>query len=111
MEVDGLQEVPLCSCRMETPKSREITTLANNQCMATESVDNEVGTCLSASCRLFFPEDRDIKRQSRARSMHQVTQTLCNMLDWEPIGVGMVGHTPPSSTVHVSHTRVKATPK
>ncbi|KFQ45237.1 Histone-lysine N-methyltransferase EHMT1, partial [Nestor notabilis] len=43
MEVDGLQEVPLCSCRMETPKSREITTLANNQCMATESVDNEVG--------------------------------------------------------------------
>ncbi|KAK2535489.1 Ehmt1 [Columba guinea] len=41
MEVDGLQEVPLCSCRMETSKSREITTLANNQCMATESVDNE----------------------------------------------------------------------
>nr|XP_048678501.1 histone-lysine N-methyltransferase EHMT1 isoform X5 [Caretta caretta] len=41
MEMDGLQEVPLCSCRMETPKSREITTLANNQCMATESVDNE----------------------------------------------------------------------
>ncbi|XP_051492414.1 histone-lysine N-methyltransferase EHMT1 isoform X8 [Apus apus] len=45
MEVDGLQEVPLCSCRMETPKSREITTLANNQCMATESVDNELGRC------------------------------------------------------------------
>lgn len=41
-ETDGLQEVPLCSCRMETPKSREITTLANNQCMATESVDHQV---------------------------------------------------------------------
>nr|XP_054515296.1 histone-lysine N-methyltransferase EHMT1 isoform X24 [Pan troglodytes] len=41
LETDGLQEVPLCSCRMETPKSREITTLANNQCMATESVDHE----------------------------------------------------------------------
>ncbi|XP_070312859.1 histone-lysine N-methyltransferase EHMT1 isoform X6 [Odocoileus virginianus] len=40
-ETDGLQEVPLCSCRMETPKSREITTLANNQCMATESVDHQ----------------------------------------------------------------------
>ncbi|XP_063000842.1 histone-lysine N-methyltransferase EHMT1 isoform X5 [Elgaria multicarinata webbii] len=40
-EADSLQEVPLCSCRMETPKSREITTLANNQCMATESVDKE----------------------------------------------------------------------
>lgn len=42
LETDGLQEVPLCSCRMETPKSREISTLANNQCMATESVDHEV---------------------------------------------------------------------
>ncbi|KAM6182101.1 histone-lysine N-methyltransferase EHMT1 isoform 3-T3 [Erethizon dorsatum] len=41
LETDGLQEVPLCSCRMETPKSREISTLANNQCMATESVDHE----------------------------------------------------------------------
>ena len=41
-ETDGLQEVPLCSCRMETPKSREITTLANNQCMATESADHQV---------------------------------------------------------------------
>lgn len=44
VETDGLQEVPLCSCRMETPKSREITTLANNQCMATESVDHEVSS-------------------------------------------------------------------
>lgn len=42
LETDGLHEVPLCSCRMETPKSREISTLANNQCMATESVDHEV---------------------------------------------------------------------
>uniref|UniRef100_A0A8C3QY51 [histone H3]-lysine(9) N-methyltransferase n=1 Tax=Cyanoderma ruficeps TaxID=181631 RepID=A0A8C3QY51_9PASS len=48
MEVDGLQEVPLCSCRMESPKSREITTLANNQCMATESVDNELGRCTNS---------------------------------------------------------------
>ncbi|XP_061867594.1 histone-lysine N-methyltransferase EHMT1 isoform X3 [Colius striatus] len=48
MEVDGLHEVPLCSCRMETPKSREITTLANNQCMATESVDNELGRCTNS---------------------------------------------------------------
>uniref|UniRef100_A0A8C0JCU9 [histone H3]-lysine(9) N-methyltransferase n=1 Tax=Chelonoidis abingdonii TaxID=106734 RepID=A0A8C0JCU9_CHEAB len=48
LEMDGLQEVPLCSCRMETPKSREITTLANNQCMATESVDNELGRCTNS---------------------------------------------------------------
>ncbi|XP_042334648.1 histone-lysine N-methyltransferase EHMT1 [Sceloporus undulatus] len=45
VEADSLQEVPLCSCRMETPKSREITTLANNQCMATESVDKELSRC------------------------------------------------------------------
>ncbi|XP_077162715.1 histone-lysine N-methyltransferase EHMT1 isoform X6 [Paroedura picta] len=45
MEADSLQEVPLCSCRMETPKSREITTLANNQCMATECVDKELSRC------------------------------------------------------------------
>ncbi|XP_062816509.1 histone-lysine N-methyltransferase EHMT1 isoform X3 [Anolis carolinensis] len=44
-EADSLQEVPLCSCRMETPKSREITTLANNQCMATESIDKELSRC------------------------------------------------------------------
>ena len=51
-ETDGLQEVPLCSCRMETPKSREITTLANNQCMATESVDRQVSrrACVGGSC-------------------------------------------------------------
>ncbi|KAB1280182.1 Histone-lysine N-methyltransferase EHMT1 [Camelus dromedarius] len=47
-ETDGLQELPLCSCRMETPKSREITTLANNQCMATESVDHELGRCTNS---------------------------------------------------------------
>uniref|UniRef100_A0A8D0BPL4 [histone H3]-lysine(9) N-methyltransferase n=1 Tax=Salvator merianae TaxID=96440 RepID=A0A8D0BPL4_SALMN len=44
-EADSLQEVPLCSCRMETPKSREISTLANNQCMATDSVDKELSRC------------------------------------------------------------------
>ncbi|XP_053412555.1 histone-lysine N-methyltransferase EHMT1 isoform X5 [Nycticebus coucang] len=48
LETDGLQEVPLCSCRMETPKSREISTLANNQCMATESVDRELGRCTNS---------------------------------------------------------------
>ncbi|KAB0390887.1 hypothetical protein E2I00_003329, partial [Balaenoptera physalus] len=47
-ETDGLQEVPLCSCRMETPKSREITTLANNQCMATESADHQLGRCTNS---------------------------------------------------------------
>uniref|UniRef100_A0AAY4CU01 Euchromatic histone-lysine N-methyltransferase 1b n=1 Tax=Denticeps clupeoides TaxID=299321 RepID=A0AAY4CU01_9TELE len=34
-----VQELPLCCCRMETPKSREILTLADWKCMATESID------------------------------------------------------------------------
>uniref|UniRef100_A0A8C7N6V1 Euchromatic histone-lysine N-methyltransferase 1b n=1 Tax=Oncorhynchus kisutch TaxID=8019 RepID=A0A8C7N6V1_ONCKI len=42
VEPDMVQELPLCSCRMETPKSREILTLADRKCMATESVDRQV---------------------------------------------------------------------
>uniref|UniRef100_A0A8C8IE75 Euchromatic histone-lysine N-methyltransferase 1b n=1 Tax=Oncorhynchus tshawytscha TaxID=74940 RepID=A0A8C8IE75_ONCTS len=41
VEPDMVQELPLCSCRMETPKSREILTLADRKCMATESVDRQ----------------------------------------------------------------------
>ncbi|XP_029467385.1 histone-lysine N-methyltransferase EHMT1 isoform X3 [Rhinatrema bivittatum] len=45
MEVDGLQDVPLCSCRMETPKSQEITEEENDHCMATECANNELSRC------------------------------------------------------------------
>uniref|UniRef100_A0A671Y599 Euchromatic histone-lysine N-methyltransferase 1b n=1 Tax=Sparus aurata TaxID=8175 RepID=A0A671Y599_SPAAU len=38
-------ELPLCSCRMETPKSREILILADRKCMATESVDGQLTRC------------------------------------------------------------------
>ncbi|XP_062409434.1 histone-lysine N-methyltransferase EHMT1 isoform X6 [Sardina pilchardus] len=48
MEADMVQELPLCSCRMETPKSREILTLADRKCMATESVDGQLTRCQSA---------------------------------------------------------------
>ncbi|XP_035247024.1 histone-lysine N-methyltransferase EHMT1 isoform X3 [Anguilla anguilla] len=47
-ETDMAQELPLCSCRMETPKSREILTLADRKCMATESVDGQLTRCQSA---------------------------------------------------------------
>uniref|UniRef100_A0A8C8FGP1 SET domain-containing protein n=1 Tax=Oncorhynchus tshawytscha TaxID=74940 RepID=A0A8C8FGP1_ONCTS len=46
--VDMVQELPLCSCRMETPKSREILTLADRKCMATESFDRQLSRCQSA---------------------------------------------------------------
>ncbi|CAL8279501.1 unnamed protein product [Merluccius merluccius] len=48
-EADCLsQELPLCICRMETPKSREILTLADRKCMAMESVDGLLSRCQAA---------------------------------------------------------------
>uniref|UniRef100_A0A1A8R8U2 Euchromatic histone-lysine N-methyltransferase 1b n=1 Tax=Nothobranchius rachovii TaxID=451742 RepID=A0A1A8R8U2_9TELE len=46
--MEDSQELPLCSCRMETPKSREILILADRKCMATESVDGQLTRCQSA---------------------------------------------------------------
>ncbi|XP_029025325.1 histone-lysine N-methyltransferase EHMT1 isoform X2 [Betta splendens] len=46
--VEEAQELPLCSCRMETPKSREILILADRKCMATESVDGQLTRCQAA---------------------------------------------------------------
>uniref|UniRef100_UPI0037E77919 histone-lysine N-methyltransferase EHMT1 isoform X2 n=1 Tax=Semicossyphus pulcher TaxID=241346 RepID=UPI0037E77919 len=46
--MEEAQELPLCSCRMETPKSREILTLADRKCMATESVDGQLTRCQNA---------------------------------------------------------------
>uniref|UniRef100_A0A8C7ZT11 Euchromatic histone-lysine N-methyltransferase 1b n=1 Tax=Oryzias sinensis TaxID=183150 RepID=A0A8C7ZT11_9TELE len=46
--VEEAHELPLCSCRMETPKSREILILADRKCMATESVDGQLTRCQSA---------------------------------------------------------------
>uniref|UniRef100_A0A3B3R4P5 Euchromatic histone-lysine N-methyltransferase 1a n=1 Tax=Paramormyrops kingsleyae TaxID=1676925 RepID=A0A3B3R4P5_9TELE len=44
---DMVQELPLCSCRMEAPRSREILTLADRKCMATESMDGKLSLCQS----------------------------------------------------------------
>ncbi|XP_067341315.1 histone-lysine N-methyltransferase EHMT1 isoform X3 [Channa argus] len=46
--VEEAQELPLCSCRMEMPKSREILILADRKCMATESVDGQLTRCQGA---------------------------------------------------------------
>ncbi|KAJ4926239.1 hypothetical protein JOQ06_008420 [Pogonophryne albipinna] len=46
--MEAAQDLPLCSCRMETPKSREILTLADRKCMATESVDGQLSRCQGA---------------------------------------------------------------
>lgn len=49
-----VQELPLCSCRMETPKSREILTLADRKCMATESFDRQVSLTLGLILFLYL---------------------------------------------------------
>lgn len=46
MEVDGLQGIPLCSCRMETPKEDELMEKAGDRCMAIESSDQELSRCV-----------------------------------------------------------------
>ncbi|XP_072286738.1 histone-lysine N-methyltransferase EHMT1 isoform X3 [Pyxicephalus adspersus] len=46
MEVDGLQGIPLCSCRMETPKEDEMMTKDGDRCMAVESSDQELSQCV-----------------------------------------------------------------
>ncbi|KAG8447467.1 hypothetical protein GDO86_014817 [Hymenochirus boettgeri] len=42
MEMDGLQGIPLCSCRMETPKEDETS---GDHCMAIDSTDQELSRC------------------------------------------------------------------
>lgn len=55
-DADMVQELPLCSCRMETPKSREILTLADRKCMATESIDGQVRWLPLWICRAMLVE-------------------------------------------------------
>ncbi|MGH0148885.1 UNVERIFIED_CONTAM: hypothetical protein FKN15_049132 [Acipenser sinensis] len=45
METERLEELPLCSCRMEAPKIERISERAKNVCMATESIDGELSGC------------------------------------------------------------------
>ncbi|MEE6504984.1 hypothetical protein FKM82_005399 [Ascaphus truei] len=47
VEMDSLQEIPLCSCRMETPQEDEVTAEAGDRCMAIESSDGEACRCTS----------------------------------------------------------------
>uniref|UniRef100_A0A4W5KBV0 Euchromatic histone-lysine N-methyltransferase 1b n=1 Tax=Hucho hucho TaxID=62062 RepID=A0A4W5KBV0_9TELE len=71
VEPDMVQELPLCSCRMETPKSREILTLADRKCMATESVDRQ-GTFMECQ-----PDINISHRFHRACASVLKGQTFC----------------------------------
>uniref|UniRef100_A0A6Q2ZLZ0 Euchromatic histone-lysine N-methyltransferase 1b n=1 Tax=Esox lucius TaxID=8010 RepID=A0A6Q2ZLZ0_ESOLU len=71
VEADMVQELPLCSCRIETPKSREILTLADRKCMATESVDRQ-GTFMECQ-----PDVNISHRFHRACASVLKGQTFC----------------------------------
>uniref|UniRef100_A0A6I8QAN6 Euchromatic histone-lysine N-methyltransferase 1 n=3 Tax=Xenopus tropicalis TaxID=8364 RepID=A0A6I8QAN6_XENTR len=61
MELDGLQGIPLCSCRMETPKEEEVSAKAGEHCMAIESTGQEqLGRCTNrvAKYELMRPSNK-----------------------------------------------------
>ncbi|KAJ8263389.1 hypothetical protein COCON_G00158460 [Conger conger] len=50
-ETDTGQELPLCSCRMETPRRREILSMVRRRCMATENTDGQLSRCQNAAVK------------------------------------------------------------
>lgn len=44
-ETERLEELPLCSCRMEAPRVEGASQHSNRQCMATESINGELVGC------------------------------------------------------------------
>lgn len=46
-DTERLEELPLCSCRMEAPRVENTNHRVTQQCMATESINGEV--CLAHS--------------------------------------------------------------
>nr|XP_014350755.1 PREDICTED: histone-lysine N-methyltransferase EHMT2 [Latimeria chalumnae] len=67
METDKFEELPLCSCRMEAPKIDRISELANNKCMATESINGELSGCSNSI----------VKRETMRPSSRVPLMVLC----------------------------------
>lgn len=49
-DTERLEELPLCSCRMEAPRVDSTSHRVSRQCMATESIDGEVCPCVCSLC-------------------------------------------------------------
>ncbi|XP_039624673.1 histone-lysine N-methyltransferase EHMT2 isoform X2 [Polypterus senegalus] len=67
METDKLEELPLCSCRMEAPKIDRISEMSKNKCMATESIDGELSGC----------NNTIVKRETMRPSSRVALMVLC----------------------------------
>ncbi|XP_037549233.1 histone-lysine N-methyltransferase EHMT2 [Nematolebias whitei] len=46
-DMEHLEELPLCSCRMEAPRVDSTSQRVSRQCMATESINGELRSCTS----------------------------------------------------------------
>lgn len=64
-DTERLEELPLCSCRMEAPRVESTSHRVTQQCMATESINGEVcllanphvkysGTCMKNSVQVHL---------------------------------------------------------
>ncbi|XP_071383588.1 histone-lysine N-methyltransferase EHMT2 isoform X2 [Centroberyx affinis] len=50
-ETERLEELPLCSCRMEAPRVDSSSHRVSRQCMATESINGELRACTSTTIK------------------------------------------------------------
>ncbi|XP_066580137.1 histone-lysine N-methyltransferase EHMT2 isoform X2 [Amia ocellicauda] len=75
VESERLEELPLCSCRMEAPKIDRLTQSAQRQCMAQERLDGEVQQCGSEIVKV-----ETMRPSSRVALMVLCERHRCHMV-------------------------------
>ncbi|XP_030596898.1 histone-lysine N-methyltransferase EHMT2 isoform X2 [Archocentrus centrarchus] len=68
-DTERLEELPLCSCRMEAPRVDSTSNRVSRQCMATESIDGELRACTN----------RTIKGETMRPSSRVPLMVLCDV--------------------------------
>uniref|UniRef100_A0A8C2ZBR4 Euchromatic histone-lysine N-methyltransferase 2 n=1 Tax=Cyclopterus lumpus TaxID=8103 RepID=A0A8C2ZBR4_CYCLU len=68
-DTERLEELPLCSCRMEAPRVDSTSHRVSRQCMATESINGELRACA----------DRTIKGETMRPSSRVSLMVLCDV--------------------------------
>uniref|UniRef100_A0A673A4X1 Euchromatic histone-lysine N-methyltransferase 2 n=1 Tax=Sphaeramia orbicularis TaxID=375764 RepID=A0A673A4X1_9TELE len=68
-DTERLEELPLCSCRMEAPRVDSTSHRINRQCMATESINGELRACTN----------RTLKAETMRPSSRVPLMVLCDI--------------------------------
>ncbi|XP_054461988.1 histone-lysine N-methyltransferase EHMT2 isoform X1 [Anoplopoma fimbria] len=68
-DTERLEELPLCSCRMEAPRVDSTSHRVSRQCMATESINGELRACT----------DRTVKGETMRPSSRVSLMVLCDV--------------------------------